>query len=145
MAGGINLTPYLPVIIGQGVIFSLAYGVVHAWIITPYHKLRTRRESLTSGVLHDVSDVSAQILQRRQQMESGLHAAYDEVRQLREEAKVEAFGEARRVVAEAHKKADEELERRCQEIARSLDEQSGELQRSAQELAQSICHKVLPT
>ena len=143
MAGGINLTPNLPVILGQGLLFSLAYGVVRSWIVGPYHLLREARSSLTSGVMDDVSDVSAQILARKNQMEEVRLGMYEEIRKLREQTKESALGQARSTIEEAHRQAEADLAQRSTEIEQNLQEQVPELVGLAQGLSESIYKRLM--
>ena len=46
---GINLTPNIAVMVGQGLVFGAAIVVVNKYIMKPYAKLRKLRDNLTSG------------------------------------------------------------------------------------------------
>lgn len=143
MAGGINLTPHVPVILGQGLLFALAYGVVYRWIVVPYNELRQRRDQQTSGVMDDVSDVSQQILHRRKLMKQSVDEAFESIKELRARCKEEALEKARVVVEEAHKKADEELKLQVASIDADMHTSATLLSEHAEQFTKQILDEIL--
>ena len=117
---GINLTPDIPVVVGQGTLFLVAYLIVKRWIMVPYSKLCTRRQSVTVGVHHGVDDVYAKIDERSRLMDDMTKETLMKVQKIRQAAKENATREARLLQAEAQEQSDKIVKEQGLKVAESL-------------------------
>ena len=139
---GINLTPNVMVIIGQGFLYALAFGIVHRLIIKPYSKLRNRREEMIHGGTQDLSQIYAQIASRKKLMEESSQEVLSEVQSIRETSKEEALAAAKQEVKAAQEQADVQVAESCKKIAAHVAEQQSAFDSCAKELAHSLFERV---
>ena len=138
MAAGINLSPDIPVILGQGFLFGLAYLIVKQWIMGPYYKLTARRHAVITGGDYDLKGVYLKIAERKKHIENATQDVYSRVQQLRAAKLNESLTQAKLAVAEAQESSDRELKAYVTELTQSLDKEMGNLEKIAEPLAGSL-------
>ncbi|MCY4443739.1 MAG: hypothetical protein OXC44_02930 [Proteobacteria bacterium] len=140
---GINLTPQVPVILGQAFVFALAYMLVKRLIMEPYAALRKRRESVTQDVVYDVTGIYSTIEERRLQMKEDREATLAVMQQQREEARQAAYEEAKQIVTKSQQEADDQVASHASKVAELLSQEKPAGVRLAQSLAGDIWQQVL--
>ena len=138
-----NLQPYVPVMVGQGILFCVAYVVVRGWIVRPYERLRNKRYEKTHGIKHDLSELAAQMAERKAQMEERKEAAFAEAKSIRAAAQKEALQASKDIVLSARKEADAQVEQAVQRVEAQWDGERDKLAQFARSLAQKLSHKLL--
>lgn len=140
---GINLTPNVGLIIGQGVLFSLGYLVVRNLMVVPYLRLKARRREITAGQSDDVSEIKNQIQERRQQMDENTRKTLSEVRELREASKAKAVLDARTIASKAQEKSDKDVQECVHKLQGQFQQQKQDVEKMADELSHQCLKKLL--
>lgn len=130
----INLTPDIPVIIGQGTLFTIAYFLVKKWIMQPYYLLAAKRSQLTK-VGDDYDDIFAKIDERNQKIEAATKELYSLVQQIRKDASEAALSKAKLLISEAQEEADQLVRESASQVSRNYQQQSENIDQFAAPLA----------
>lgn len=143
MAAGINLTPDVPVIIGQGILFVLAYLVVKKWIMEPYYLLADKRRVSFDSDDFDLDSIKAKIRERQNLIESSTLEALNRVQQMRQDKVNEAQGQARLMISQAQESSDQMIRDHTTKLNQNLELESARIAQMAEPLAQSLYGKLM--
>lgn len=117
---GINLNPDVTVIVGQGLIFTVAYIIVKKWIMAPYYKLTARRHEAMAGHGADLGDIQQKIDARKAHLIQATQDVYTQVKQQRGDQLRQALDEGKTLVADAQESSDQQVRAQAEELTSAL-------------------------
>lgn len=135
---GINLNPDVTVIVGQGLIFTVAYIIVKKWIMAPYYKITARRHEAMAGQGVDLGDIQEKIHARKAHLIQATQDVYAQVQQQRGDQLLQALNEGKALVADAQESSDKQVKAQVGQLTDSLTRARAGLEQLAEPLVEMM-------
>ena len=138
----INLTPKLTVIIGQAILFVIAYIIVNKWIVIPFRILKAHRDNASKGSKQDTSEILTQIHQRHKIIDEKSSKAILEVQKIRSEAMEKAHHQSIQIIDNSKKQAQKIFDQNHQDLSNMIASEQTKLKHNSHQIFDDLKKKV---
>ncbi len=139
----VNLIPNIGVMTTMMVVFALNLYIVKKFMLTPYLKLRDRRDSLTSGSQEQVKSIRENLTQMQQKIDASIRDAITAAKASAESQRLQAVQQGDQVIHAAKLEAAAGLKQTREKIAQRIIEQRSKLPHQINELGQLVYKQVM--
>lgn len=118
---GLNFIPNPQLMAAQAVIFASHIYIVKKFLVDPFLKIKSARDSLTVGAEQEAEKLSAELTRISAVVQTQLNSAYEELARVKGQAKLQAKKEREAQVVKAQQEMTNILQESRREIKRNLE------------------------
>ncbi len=135
---GLNLTPNPLVLATQAGIFLTSLYTIKTLMITPYLKVRGKRQELTVGSQSEAGSILSKNAETMTMVESKIAQAVTEARQIGDKLRAAAQEERKTILAQAHSEAQRVMSAMEENIKSTLVQERQKIPNIVEQISQ-IC------